>query len=619
MTTSGVGTVTGTTSPVGNDDAAYSGIVTGLSYVPTADQTFALTVSYEYSENNGVTTAHQSMNVQMQGFPKPTDKGFTIASASWNKTIQQLEYELNITATATSAVRVDGWNVYTKLASADDSAYALQDNILRSAGLTQSLAVSYDDYSIIDVRIVATRSVYLESTNTEAQTETNTDDALDAGIQTTQITILPTVLPQPTASDITVGDIVYNGNAGGSQQLTLSVDHHANASHVKINVNGSFYLIPNPNPTTVSISKPSTPTAKPFTVQYGYTSYVTGISTTVYSDPVPVTYTTGYSNPSTPVIVSKAYVDASTFTVTYTSTDSSYTSADMVLTSNVDIVVGDNDPVNVGATAGSVNLSDFKSDEVIMSIRDSFAYNYYVDGQAVQGTQVVQSGSVTFYVAANPAIVQSSIAVSAAYNTVTFPVNHNGDPHFNIVLIVITQDSSIAVNDSGTYALALFSAPSGFGVGTTYANTISGGAAHTLTVSSITGTDYNTVTSFTFQSASDLTTADANVVLYVANTTEGGDSFATNVTPTVPPPPSFIPTIVIKNSGGLTFAFASPHGFNVGDTIVYSGATGDLEPLNGTFTIISLNATQFTVTPSGLPPNSTVVSFDPTGSVTLAT
>ena len=531
VTTSG-GTVTGTATIVGDDDSSVENGVAGLSYAPTDNTSFELTVSYDYSENDEVTSPPQSMTVQMQGFPNTTDQGFTIVSAAWNNATQELEYELAITATATSAVRMDGWNVLTKLST--ETAYTPHGNVLRSTGLTQSLAVSYDDYSIIDVRIVATRSVYLESTNTEAQTQTNTNDVDEVGMRSTQITILPGTLPNPTASDITVGDIVYNGNAGGSQQLTLSVDHHANASHVKINVNESFYLIPNPNPALLVWPKPSTPTAKTFTVQYGYASYVTGISTTAYSAPTTVSFTTGYSNPSTPVIVSKAYVDASTFTVTYTSTDSSYTSADMVLTSNVDIVVGDNDPVNVGATAGSVNLSDFKSDEVNMSIRDSFAYNYYVDGQAVQGTQVVQSGSVTFYVAANPAIVQSSVAVQTTLNTVTFPVNHNGDPHFNIVLIVITQDSSIVVNDSGTYALALFSASGGFGVGTTYANTISG-AAHTLTVSSITGTDYDTVTSFTFQSATTITTADANVVLYVANTIEGADSFATNVTPTVPP------------------------------------------------------------------------------------
>ena len=532
--TSGAGTVSGTATTVGNDDAAESSNVTGLSYVPTADQTFALTVSYEYSENTTVSSDPQAMSVQMQGFPNPTDKGFTIVSASWNKATQELEYELDITATATSAVRMDGWNVYTKLST--ETAGWPVDEALVSSGLTHSVSLSslaYPYFSIIDVKVVATRSKYLDSADTNEQTETNSDNVLDAGIQTTQITILPNTLPKPAASDIVLTNIVYDENAASSQSATLTVTVPSIATGVRVtNTSDSSTS----TSTTQTISITSTPTEYTFTIEYKYDSTVTGSVTTTYSAPTTLSFTTGLSNASTPVITSKAYVDESTFPVTYTSTDSSYTSADMVLTSTVEALsVGSSDPaVNLGSNDGSVNLISFKGLNVNMYISNSFAYNYYVDEQAVPGTQVVQSDAVTFYVAANPAI-GSSIAVDATLHTVTFSVHNNGAPNFNLALIVITQDSSTAQNDSGTYAIALFSAAGGFEVGTSYANTISGGAAHTLTVSGITGADYATVTSFTFQSASDLTTADANVVVYVANTIEGADSVATNVTPTVPP------------------------------------------------------------------------------------
>ena len=585
VTTSG-GTVTGTATIVGDDDSSVDNGVAGLSYAPTDNTSFELTVSYYYSENDEVTSAPQSMTVQMQGFPNTTDQGFTIASASWNNATQELEYELAITATATSAVRVDGWNVY----SADDSAYSAytpHGNVLRSTGLTQSLALSYADYSTIDVKVVATRSKYLSSTETTEQTQTNTNDADEVGMRSTQITILPGTLPNPTASDIALTNIVYDENAGGLQYASLAVTVPASADGVRI-TNAADSSTSTSN--TLAILITSTPTAKTFTIEYKYDSIVTGSATTAYSAPTTVSFTTGKSNASDPVITSKAYVDASTFTVAYTSTDSSYTSgANMVLTSTVEALpVGSSaDPTNLGPNEGSVNLISFKGLHVIMYIRNSFAYSYTVGAGVASGTQVVLNYPITFYVAANPAIVQSSVAVSAAYNTVTFPVNHNGDPHFNLVLTVITQDSSTAEGNGGMYALALFSASGGFEVGTTYTNAISGGAAHTLTVTTITGTGYDTVTSFSFQSATTITTADANVVLYVANTIEGADSFATNVTPTVPR--VLIPTsIQLSGNGVCSFDFyPNTPGVNVGNTFVYSGSTGGLAPLNGTYTVVS--------------------------------
>jgi hypothetical protein len=71
VTTSG-GTVTGTATIVGDDFSSVDNGVAGLSYAPTDNASFELTVSYKYSENNAVTTAPQSMTVQMQGFPNTT-------------------------------------------------------------------------------------------------------------------------------------------------------------------------------------------------------------------------------------------------------------------------------------------------------------------------------------------------------------------------------------------------------------------------------------------------------------------------------------------------------------------------------------------------------------------
>jgi len=130
--------------------------------------------------------------------------------------------------------------------------------------------------------------------------------------------------------------------------------------------------------------------------------------------------------------------------------------------------------------------------------------------------------------------VSSSIVVNSTNNTITFDVRNNGDPFFNTVFVLFAQDPGSNEGDKGTFGIALFENSAGFTRNGSQVNLFRGGLvngvptthAHTLTVTAITGTDYDydKITTFTFQSASDLNTTNANVVLYVANGLEGSDS-----------------------------------------------------------------------------------------------
>ena len=262
--------------------------------------------------------------------------------------------------------------------------------------------------------------------------------------------------------------------------------------------------------------------------------------------------------------------------------------------------------------------------QVNMAIRNEFAYNYYVDDQAVPGTQVVQSGSVTFYVAANPSIVSSDSDIEVRptpFNTITFKVRNNGGPNMTTALVIFAQDPGSNEGDKGTFGIALFQNSAGFQGGVSQTNVFSGGlvngvpttAAHTLTVSAITGTGYNKVTTFTFQSATVLTTTHANVVLYVANAIEGSDSL---VKADIEPTPVISPTAVIfPSSGGQLTFFADGHPFPVGARIVYSGATGDLALLHGTYTVVYSWPNQFVVTGPNVP---AIFNDNASGAITYA-
>lgn len=629
VTTGGAGTVSGTATTVGNNDAAYSGNVTGLSYVPTADQTFALTVAYKYSENNAVTTTQQSMTVQMQGFPIPTDKGFTITSASWNRNTQKLDYVINVSATATSAARVDGWNLYTKLASEDDSEYVNHGNVLKSAGLTQSLALSYPDYpeySVINVRVVATRSKYLSSTETTAQNETNTDDIDDAGIQTTQITILPTELPKPTQNDITLSKPIYDTNVGGIQFAEVSVGKGSNVHSIKlIDVNNTAdETIKTTNPSVFQIQISDTEMTKQFQVSYGYQSYSSSGSSIWFSDSTILEFITGVNNSTAPLILSKEFVSATEFGIAYTggSTAGSSNSSDISLAST--IIGGSNDETNFGPNDGIINVSLYKDTNMKVRVKNTFSSSYMVDTVSKPVEQTINGPeSAVFRVAANPSIVSSSIVVRPTLNTITFDVRNNGDPYMDTALVIFAQDPSSNDGDKGTFGMALFQNSAGFQVGVSQTNVFRGGlvngvpttAAHTLTAA-ITGTGYDKVTTFTFQSATVLTTTHANVVLYVANAIEGSDSLVkadieTTVTPVISPT-----GVIFAGNGGLLTFFADGHPFQEGDIIVFFGATGNLAPLNGTYTVIHSWPEQFEVTgPSDVPE---IYTTTPTGTITSA-
>ena len=539
--TGGAGTVTGTATSVGNNDAAYSGSVTGLSYVPTDNETFALTVAYKYSENNAVTTTPQSMTVQMQGFPNPSDKGFTIGSTSWNQNTQKLDYVISVNATATSAVRVDGWTVYTKLSTEADSAYVNRGNVLKSAGLTQSLALpTYADYSVIDVKVVATRSKYLSSTETTEQTETNTDNVDAAGIQTAQITKLPGGLPKPTPDDTMLSKTIYDTNAGGSQFAEVSVGKGPTVFSIKLNdaINTADVTIKTTNPSVFLIPITSTPTTKQYDISFGYNS---SGSAPVYSDPTRLEFTTGVNYATVPLVQSKTYVDASNFAVGYTggSTAGSSNSGGITLLSTIG---GTND--NFGPNDGSFNASSYKDTNITIRVQNKFSSSYKVDTTIKSLEQTINGPeSASFRVAANPSIVSPSIVVRSTPNTITYDVRNNGDPYMNTALVIFAQDPGSNNGDKGTFGMAMFQNPDGFQVGVSQTNVFSGGlvngvpttAAHTLTASAITGTGYDKVTTFTFQSATDMTTTNENVVLYVANAIEGSDSVVmADITPAIP-------------------------------------------------------------------------------------
>jgi hypothetical protein len=342
-------------------------------------------------------------------------------------------------------------------------------------------------------------------------------------VELTTITKLLATLPVPIASDISLSNIVYDMNGSVNQNATLDTILPDNVAGVRITkVSDSSTS----TSTSMSIALTAVPTALSYNLEYRFDSYVMGSLTSVYSAPVLLSFTTGKSNASVPVITSKEYVDASTFTVTYTSTNDSYTSANMILLSTVianALSFGDND--------GSVNLSLLLGQLVSMVISNLFTAIYTFGAESGNTNQTVNSAAASFYVAANPAIVDS-VAVQSTPNTVTFDVNNNGAPHINSMLVAVAQDAGINEGDQGTFAIAMFSDSLGFVLNIPQANTLAGGPAHTLTVTAITGSGYDKVTTFSFQSATDLTTAAVNVILWVANAVEGADSFSTaNVQP----------------------------------------------------------------------------------------
>jgi hypothetical protein len=517
----------GTASVVSNDTFnVLSDDVDGLSYLPENNSSFVLTVSYVSDENPVIYTAPTSMTVQKQGFPSDS---FDIAASSWDMVNQEIDYTLHIRATATSVDRMDGWNLSTKLSSAPDTAFVSHGNLLitnetlTNDTITQSVDLSgnYPDYSLIDVKFVATRSRYLASDNYESQVET-VDVLLDS--ESTQITTLPDMaLPRPVAADITLSNTIYNSLTPLTtpQYATLSVTLPENVIGVRYRSvpPGSTTNYTRANASPINILLDSTPTTITYTIEFEYNSIVNGVNVSVYSDATTVSFSSGVSNRGAPVIVSKDRVSSTDFNVEYTSDNSgNYTNS--VLTS--DVYVNDN---NVGTDNGSVNLSSYEGLAVVFYVKDSFSSTYTVDGSEYQTVQVINSPDVALILATNPAINETSLTITSSY--LQFSVNNNGTPFIDRVLVVVAQDATTDENDLGTYSLAMFENTAGFtDTGSpSYANTLIG-HEHTLSVIDISETGMAMTTLFRFTPESPFSSAPANVVIHVSNAVEGSDSCA---------------------------------------------------------------------------------------------
>ena len=576
ITTSG-GTVSGTAESINYNSADYTnltsyvpvlgnatGAAAGLSYLPTAHASFQLKVKYVYSENTSISTNESSMDVQMQGFPS---NEFSLDYVRWNKDTQQLDYALYVTATSTSAYRVDGWVIYNQVSTGGD--YAKIGTFLRSDGSIRKtdLAGSVPDFSDIDIKFVATRSRWLNSIATLAPIAADQTELVDGGLmdmKVTKITKVPGGLRKPVLAEIELSNIVYdvNGPANQSAILVIKFPSNANIAGVRIN-NGDDSLFGSTNSTNAQflIALGNASVTKSYKIAYRYDSYASGNVTSVYSADVTLTFKTSTSSASIPVIVSKSYVDASTFTVSYTSSDASGVSDTAVLTQKVMVeqTVPTTDVAYIAprANADSLNLSGYKGKLIKLFIRNAFITTYEFGAESGTVTQDVNRAGVDFYVAANPAIVESSFEVKSAPKTITFDVKNNGAPYFNNVLLMVAQDSTNNENDQGTFAVAMFAQGGGFALNVPVTNSLSGGTAHTLTVTATTGSGYDTVTSFKFQAASDISVATANIVAYVSNVLEGADSgadsFAVSVTPIIPP-------LIERAANGITIQYTGTAG-----------------------------------------------------------
>ena len=524
--TTSVGGASGTASVVSNDTFNYlRDDVSGLSYLPEVNSSFFLNVSYVYDENTVIYTVLRSMTVQKQGFPSDS---FDITACSWDNVNQEIDYTLLINATATTVDRMDGWNLYTKLST--DTEFDSYGNLrITNPTMTRSVDLSgnYPDYSLIDVKFVATRSLYLASNNYDSQVETVNGllDVVDS--ESTQIINLPdTALPPPVAADITLTNIIYNSLTPLTPQYaTLTVTKPANAIGTRITEPGlthssssAVYIFRG------SIELSDEPSSFTYTVEYEYDSVVDGENVSVYSDATTVSFTSGVSNRGAPVIVSKNRVSSTVFNVVYTSSNNG--NYDSVLTSAV-YVNGNNVGTDDGSTdEGSVNLSSYEGSAVNIYVEDSFLYTYTVNSDSYTDTQVINSPTVTLILATNPAINETSITITSS--DLQFSVNNNGAPFIDRVLVVVAQDATNVEGDQGTYSLAMFENTTGFGftvAGSPYVNTLSD-LAHTLSVNEISGTGMEMTTLFRFTPALPFSPAPANIVIYVSNAVEGSDSCA---------------------------------------------------------------------------------------------
>jgi hypothetical protein len=376
----------------------------GLSYTPLINVNFNLFVQYVSIEKSSIYSVEQFMPVQQQGFPS---NSFSITKCRWDYPNQKIQYALDISATGATADRMDAWNMYTKLSSASDSAWELQySNILRTAGSTQpqydvSLNQIYADYNNVDVKFVATRSLYLNQADTSNQVET-----IGAGVLDTKqalVTKLPAVLPRINTSDITLENTVYNvaPNTAHNTSATLKANRPSNANGLRITDSNTSVVDISGNVFDISynITLTDSVVERSYEIRARYYSVDTPAPTFQYVDSLPVTviFKNGTSNRPRPVIKSKKYSD-SKFTVTYDSVNAgSWLNSNTALVSNVYVrktgSTGDDRQVGrptkvwtmtrTSSSVGNFNLKVANSNDIALQI--DFRANmavvaYYTNG-----------------------------------------------------------------------------------------------------------------------------------------------------------------------------------------------------------------------------------------------
>ena len=524
-----------TLSPSNGQGLAYFYTFT-TSPAPTTTTTtttilgsFQLTVAYTSNENTAIYTDNVSMTVQMQGLPSDS---FTVTASGWSRLSQQFAYTLATTATSTTADRMDGWNMYIKRNGDHDSTYSSYGNLLLGAGLSQttSLSPSYDDYTKLDVKFVATRSIYLASNETANQVEGVA--GANSDIEIVNIVKLPETLPAPTATDITLANLVYNTliPTTTSQSGTLTVAPAANVAQITITApDSSTHTSSSPSASLVLlIALTSTSTPLSYSVTYDYNQYHNNVIEKLKSAPVTVTFTTGTSTRNAPVLTAKTLLANDSFDLSYTSSNTG------TLTGTTMTSIAYVKPANDVAVAldASGNVAVYQGSEVVLYVTDTFKTDYVAATISKKtANQYIQSpNSADFILAANPKIDEESIVVlkSSTQNLVRFSVNNNGAPVLNQVVLAVAQDSSDSENDPGFYALCIFTADNGFVADTVVSDTLDLGGintTYTLAISIIPGTGMDTVTNFEFASSSPFaTTIPVNIVIYVKSNTDGADS-----------------------------------------------------------------------------------------------
>jgi hypothetical protein len=495
---------------------------------------FQLTVAYTSNENTAIYTDNVSMTVQMQGLPSDS---FTVTASSWDSLSQTFAYTLATTATSTTADRMDGWNMYIKRNGYPDTAYSSYGNLLLGAGLSQttSLNPSYDDYTKLDVKFVATRSIYLASNETGNQVEGGGVAGATSDIEIVNIITLPNLLPAPTATDITLANIVYNTLLSPTvgQYGTLTVAPDANVAQITITAPAPASSTHRSSSPGASLELPigltATPTALSYSVTYDYNQYVDKVLVKLNSAPVTVTFTTGTSTRIAPVLTAKTRLSGGSFKLSYTSsntgtlTGTTRTSIAYVKpASEVAVALSD---ASVNGADGTGNVSVYQG-LVALFVTDTFNTDYVAAtiSKTTPAQDIQSPNSTDFILAANPKIDEESIVVvkNSTQSLVRFSVNNNGAPVIHQVVLVVAQDSSDSENDPGFYAVCIFTSQNGFVAGTVVSDTL--GSAHTLKAISITGTGMGVVTNFEFASSSPFASTAANVLVYVKNNTEGADS-----------------------------------------------------------------------------------------------